>query len=97
MPEAPLTVDEVAELMRVSSKTVMRAIAAGHLEASQLTQGRGGWRIRLSAVDAWLELRSNRTRLMRSPADVERIEPQLPAPRRPSKRSPSGRGGTLVA
>jgi excisionase family DNA binding protein len=35
--DRPLTVDEVADVVRVSSRTVMRAIAAGHLEASRLT------------------------------------------------------------
>ena len=30
-----LTVDQVADVVQLSSKTVLRAIAAGHLEASQ--------------------------------------------------------------
>ena len=55
-----LTVGQVAERVQLSAKTVMRAIAAGHLEASQLAQGRGGWRIEEQAIGRWLECRSNR-------------------------------------
>ena len=97
VPEQPLTVDEVAELMRVSSKTVMRAIASGQLEASQVTQGRGGWRIRPQAIDAWLDYRSNRTHPERTLAEVRRVETQSPAPRRPGRVLRSGGSGTLVA
>lgn len=56
--------------MRVSAKTVLRAIAVGHLEAGRLRQGRGGWRIRPEAVDAWLEMRSNRRLRARPLGDV---------------------------
>ena len=97
VPEQPLIVDEVAELMRVSSRTVMRAIASGQLEASQVTQGRGGWRIRPQAIDAWLDSRSNRTLPERTLAEVRRVETQLPAPRRPGRVPRSGGSGTLVA
>lgn len=97
MPEQPLTVDEVAEFMRVSSKTIMRAIASGQLEASQVTQGRGGWRIRREAIDAWLDSRSNRTLPQRTLADVRRVETQSPTPRRSSRAPRSGGSGTLVA
>jgi excisionase family DNA binding protein len=94
---SPLTVDEVAELMRVSSKTVMGAIAASHLEASRLTQGRGGWRVRPDAIDAWLEVRSNRTRRITQLGDVARASPEIAAPRR-AERSTRARGrGTLIA
>ena len=54
-----LTVDQVADVVQLSSKTVLRAIAAGHLEASRLGQGRAGWRVKKGAVDQWMELRSN--------------------------------------
>ncbi len=97
MSVQPLAVDEVAEFMRVSSKTVMRAIVAGHLEASQVTQGRGGWRIRPEAMDAWLEIRSSRPRTERALADVRRVEPQAPAPRRRGAAPRVGGRGTLVA
>ena len=97
VPEQPLTVGDVAEFMRVSSRTVMRAIASGQLEASQVTQGRGGWRIRPQAIDAWLDSRSNRTLSERTLAEVRRVETQSPAPRRPSRVPRSGGSGTLVA
>jgi excisionase family DNA binding protein len=83
--------------MRVSPKTVMRAIAAGHLEASQVTQGRGGWRIRPKAIDAWLESRSNRTRPVRPLADVTRVAPEPPVLRRSGRAPRTGRSGTLIA
>src|SRR4051812_27897840 len=57
-----LTVEQVAERVQLSTSTVMRAINAGELEASQLTRNRGGWRVRESAITAWLDLRSNRRR-----------------------------------
>jgi excisionase family DNA binding protein len=95
--ERPLTVDEVAAFMRVSSRTVMRAIAAGQLEASQVTQGRGGWRIRREAIAAWLESRSNRTVPARPLGDVRRVDSQTPAPRRPGRAPRAGGSGTLVA
>lgn len=97
VPEQPLTVDEVAEFVRVSSRTVMRAIASGQLEASQVTQGRGGWRIRPQAIDTWLDSRSNRTLPGRTLAEVRRVETQAPAPRRPGRVPRSGGSGTLVA
>ena len=65
-----LTVEQVAERVQLSAKTVMRAIRAGDLEASQLTQGRGGWRVREDAIVGWLEVRSNRADPGRSPMCV---------------------------
>lgn len=78
-----LTVQQVARRVQLSSKTVMRAIRAGDLEASQLTQGRGGWRVRDDAVARWLEARSNRVSSSPLP-DVRRVEPAVP------RRPPSG-------
>ncbi len=48
-----LTPPEIAELCRVSVKTVLRAIHAGRLTASRLGT-RGTYRIRPADVDAWL-------------------------------------------
>jgi excisionase family DNA binding protein len=76
-----LTVEQVAERVQLSAKTVMRAIQAGELEASQLTQSRGGWRVREQAIAAWLEARSNRHRGPRQPADL-RPRDGVPEPRR---------------
>lgn len=60
MPEAILTVEEVAALAGLSRKTVERAIADGRLEARRPAGGGRGWRIAQSAADRWLEGRSNR-------------------------------------
>lgn len=73
-----LTAEQVAHLVQVSRKTVMRAIAAGDLEASQLAE-RGAWRINERAISRWMEYRSNRIRPRRPPADVGRVE-ATPAP-----------------
>jgi Helix-turn-helix domain len=75
-----LKIEQVAEIVQLSPKTVMRAILSGDLEASQLTGGRGGWRVRERAIAAWYEARSAaapgggspicvREILWRSPAD----------------------------
>jgi len=70
-----LTVDQVADVVQLSSKTVLRAIAAGHLEASRLGQGRAGWRVKKGAVGRWMELRSNASACAQA-----RIVSALPAP-----------------
>jgi excisionase family DNA binding protein len=90
-----LTLEQVAERVQLSAKTVMRAIRAGDLEASQLTQGRGGWRVREDAIAGWLEARSNRADSRPLP-DVRRVEQS--GPRRPSRGpTPVQTGGRLVA
>jgi excisionase family DNA binding protein len=48
-----LTPAEVADFCHISSKTVLRAIRAGHLRASQLGS-RGAYRMRMQDVDAWI-------------------------------------------
>src|SRR3954466_14684306 len=66
-----LTVSEVAVRVRVSPKTVERAIHRGDLEASQLAL-RGAWRIQPEAVDAWIQKTSNRNaRPKPAPAPVD--------------------------
>jgi excisionase family DNA binding protein len=97
MTGRPMTVDEVAGLMRVSPKTVMRAISAGQLEASRITQGRGGWRIRPEAVDAWLDARSNQLAVPEPITDVGRTPRQSVPLRRPPRPSRRNTGGTLMA
>jgi excisionase family DNA binding protein len=52
-----LTPAEVAEICRVSGKTVMRAINAGELPASRLGR-RGAHRIRPEDVEAWIAARA---------------------------------------
>lgn len=50
-----LTIEEVAEILRVSTRTVIRYIDSGKLKASKI----GVWRIKQSDVDVFLEKTSN--------------------------------------
>ena len=50
-----LTIEEVAEMLRVSTRTVIRCIDSGKLKASNI----GVWRIKQSDVDVFLEKTSN--------------------------------------
>ena len=50
-----LTIEEVAEILRVSTRTVIRYIDSGKLKASEI----GVWRIKQSDVDVFLENTSN--------------------------------------
>lgn len=54
MNDQLLTPAEVAHCCQVSTKTVLRAIAAGRLRASRLGR-RGAYRVRAADVDAWLD------------------------------------------
>lgn len=98
MTDKILTVHDVALLVKLSEKTVMRAIEAGDLEASRLTQGRGGWRIFESAIPRWMEARSNTAGHVRPLAGVRRVEPaNVPRPRPPRRGSAGSRSGRLAA
>ena len=50
-----LTIEEVAEILRVSTRTVIRYIDSGKLKASKI----GVWRIKQSDVGVFLENTSN--------------------------------------
>lgn len=94
--DRPLTVAQVADLEQVSTKTVLRAIARGDLEARHVgdpAARRRTWRIDPSSVPAW----RNRTRVRPTPPapDVEPIEP-ADRPPRPRSRTGSGRGRVAV-
>lgn len=93
--ERPMTPSEVAAMVRVSCKTVMRAIQAGELEASQLARKRGGWRIMPAAVEDWMQARSNRQRPPRPLPEVSRVEP--PVLRRAGRSPGSSGSGRLAA
>jgi excisionase family DNA binding protein len=90
-----LTVDQVADLVQLSPRTVMRAIHTGDLEASQLTQGRGGWRVREDAIDDWLAARSNRSRPNQLVA-VTSVDPVSPRPRPGRSTTTAQVGGRLA-
>ena len=51
-----LTIEEVAEILRVSSRTIIRYIESGKLKASKI----GSWRIKESNVHLFLEETSNK-------------------------------------
>ncbi|MDD5658663.1 MAG: helix-turn-helix domain-containing protein [Actinomycetota bacterium] len=53
-----LTIEEVAEVLRVSTRTVIRYIESGKLKASKI----GVWRIKQSDVDVFLEKTSNQNK-----------------------------------
>jgi excisionase family DNA binding protein len=66
-PREALTVAELAHELRLSEKTIRRAIASGDLVAHKLC---AHWRIFRPDVEAWIAARSNgerrRTRIRRS-------------------------------
>lgn len=53
--EKLLTIEEVAKILRVSTRSVNRYIESGRLKASKI----GVWRIKQSDLDAFLEQTSN--------------------------------------
>lgn len=50
-----LTIEEVAKILRVSTRSVNRYIVSGKLKASKI----GWWRIKQSDLDEFLEKTSN--------------------------------------
>ena len=88
---------EVADLCRCSVKTVMRAVVAGELEASQLAR-RGTWIVRANAIDEWLDRRSNRVRPPRPRPDIRRVEGDPADQPKRRRRAPRADGnGRLMA
>ncbi|HBA36703.1 TPA: hypothetical protein DCZ15_02390 [Candidatus Falkowbacteria bacterium] len=51
-----LTIEEVANILRVSTRTIIRYIESGKLKASKI----GVWRIKESDVNLFLEETSNK-------------------------------------
>jgi len=54
-PDKLLTIEEVAEILRVSTRSVTRYIESGRLVASKI----GVWRIKQSDLNKFLEETSN--------------------------------------
>ncbi|HNV61551.1 MAG TPA: helix-turn-helix domain-containing protein [Candidatus Cloacimonas acidaminovorans] len=54
--EKLLTIEEVADILRVSTRTIVRYIESGKLKASKI----GVWRIKESDVHLFLEETSNK-------------------------------------
>ena len=51
-----LTIEEVADILRVSTRTIVRYIESGRLKASKI----GVWRIKKSDIHLFLEETSNK-------------------------------------
>ena len=57
--EKLLTIEEVADILRVSTRTIIRYIESGKLRASKI----GVWRINESDVRLFLEETSNKNKI----------------------------------
>lgn len=55
MNDKLLTIEEVAKILRVSTRTIIRYIESGKLKASKI----GVWRIKQTDLDNFLERTSN--------------------------------------
>ena len=69
-----LTIDQVASLCQVSTKTVYRAIRRGALSASRLGQG-GAYRVRPEAMANWIDACA-------APVTAHQAEPPAATPQR---------------
>ena len=56
-----LTIEEIAKVLRVSTRSVIRYIDSGKLKASKI----GDWRIKQSDLERFLEDVSNKSKLER--------------------------------
>jgi excisionase family DNA binding protein len=95
-PNEVLTVEETAARVKVSRRTVMRAIKTGQLAASQLNQGRGGWRIYTSAIDEWMRERAAPVRVEARVSVSRRVEPRRPAAPSWRPSAPASSDGRLT-
>src|SRR5689334_8352919 len=85
-----LTIEQVAEMLQVSTRTVRRAIDARGLRAVQVA-GRGTWRVRRQDLDAWLDVRDSG-----AATPNEGVAP-APAPSAPARKGPPPSHPALVA
>lgn len=67
-----LTIEETAARLKVSERTVRRAIASGGLRAFRIA-GRGTWRITADDLEAWLVMRANMSPAPPRPVNVAPI------------------------
>lgn len=83
-----LTIEQVAERLQVSKRTVRRAIDERGLRAVQVA-GRGTWRVRVCDLDEWLEQRASVSACVSSRAARAAAAAIAPSPR--PRRSSSDR------
>src|SRR3954452_1083566 len=82
-PTQLLTIDQVASLCQVSTKTVYRAIRRGALRASRLGAG-GAYRVRPEAVESRIDACA-------APPASPPAEPLVPMPQRAPEAVPHAR------
>jgi excisionase family DNA binding protein len=82
-----LTIEQVAELCQVSTKTVYRAIRSGALKACRLGRG-GAYRVKPEEMEIWIETCSAAP----APASAPAALPSRATPSRPSRAVRSDRG-----
>jgi excisionase family DNA binding protein len=85
-----LTIDQVAELCQVSTKTVYRAIRRGALKACRLGRG-GAYRVKPEEMETWIEACSGEAR--ERPAARATPSPTEPSAS-PARRRSSPRSGS---
>ena len=81
-----LTIEQVAELCQVSTKTVYRAIRSGALKACRLGRG-GAYRVKPEEMENWIEACSS----------AARTPPRSPARKRAGELAPRTRAGRRIA
>jgi excisionase family DNA binding protein len=67
--EEYLTTEEVAERLRIGTRTVLNWLNAGKLRGARLSGRRAGWRIRASEVDRFMREQEEATARERSEED----------------------------
>ncbi len=91
MTAVPLTVTQVATRENVSTKTVLRAIARGDLDAWNVGDPAGSrptWRIDETAIAVWrARARDRRQQRPTEPVIVRPVEPEAA---RPARKRPPG-------
>jgi excisionase family DNA binding protein len=88
-----MTLAEVAERLRCSTKTVRRRIASGELRAARIA--RGVWVIREEDLAAFLAERAHRPREARPRLPAPAATPIVPAGPRTPRRRGGANGKTL--
>jgi excisionase family DNA binding protein len=92
-----LTIDQVADLCQVSTKTVYRAIRSGALKACRLGKG-GAYRVKPEEMESWIEACSGAAAAPPSePSSAAAVPPQRTRGDRRSGGRTSDKGRLRVA